>query len=121
MVPCKPCFAGTLGIALVAGAAAAMNCLIEQEDRRHHGAHAGPPAAARRGEFAGDAALSAAIGGIGLSLLNAFVNPLTMWLTLATFVGYAIIYTVILKPRRRRTSSSAAPPAPCRRCWAGRP
>jgi protoheme IX farnesyltransferase len=26
------------------------------------------------------------------------VNPLTMWLTFATFVGYAVIYTVILKP-----------------------
>jgi protoheme IX farnesyltransferase len=27
-----------------------------------------------------------------------WVNPLTMWLTFATFVGYAVIYTVILKP-----------------------
>jgi hypothetical protein len=43
------------------------------------------------------------------------VNPLTMWLTLATFVGYAVIYTVILKPRdaaehrdRRRLGRDAA-------------
>ena len=35
---------------------------------------------------------------IGLSILYVYVNPLTMWLTLATFVGYAIIYTVFLKP-----------------------
>ena len=60
------------------------------------------------------------IGGIGLALLYFGVNALTMWLTLATFVGYAIIYTVVLKPLRRRTSSSAAPRAPCRPCWAGR-
>ena len=38
------------------------------------------------------------VGGFGLWLLHAFVNPLTMWLTLATFIGYAVIYTVILKP-----------------------
>ena len=35
---------------------------------------------------------------IGLSILYFFVNPLTMWLTLATFVGYAVIYTIFLKP-----------------------
>ena len=41
---------------------------------------------------------SGAVGGIGLTLLYVLVNPLTMWLTLATFVGYAVIYTVLLKP-----------------------
>ena len=40
----------------------------------------------------------AVIGGAGLFMLHQWVNPLTMWLTLVTFVGYAIIYTVILKP-----------------------
>ena len=38
------------------------------------------------------------VGGTGLALLYVLVNPLTMWLTLATFVGYAVVYTVILKP-----------------------
>jgi len=38
------------------------------------------------------------LGGAGLWLLAYFVNPLTMWLTLATFIGYAVIYTVLLKP-----------------------
>jgi protoheme IX farnesyltransferase len=32
------------------------------------------------------------------AVLWLWVNPLTMWLTLATFVGYAVIYTVVLKP-----------------------
>ena len=35
---------------------------------------------------------------LGSVLLYVWVNPLTMWLTFATFVGYAVIYTVILKP-----------------------
>jgi protoheme IX farnesyltransferase len=43
-------------------------------------------------------AFAGVVGGAGLALLYALVNPLTMWLTLATFVGYAIVYTVILKP-----------------------
>jgi protoheme IX farnesyltransferase len=38
------------------------------------------------------------VGGSGLWLLHTLVNPLTMWLTLATFVGYAVIYTLLLKP-----------------------
>jgi protoheme IX farnesyltransferase len=39
-----------------------------------------------------------AVGGLGLWVLVHYVNALTMWLTLATFVGYAVVYTVILKP-----------------------
>jgi protoheme IX farnesyltransferase len=38
------------------------------------------------------------VGAAGLAILHVMVNPLTMWLTLATFVGYAIVYTVLLKP-----------------------
>jgi protoheme IX farnesyltransferase len=38
------------------------------------------------------------VGSIGLAILYRLVNPLTMWLTLATFVGYAVVYTVVLKP-----------------------
>jgi protoheme IX farnesyltransferase len=43
-------------------------------------------------------AFSAALCALGSVLLYVWVNPLTMWLTFATFVGYAVIYTVILKP-----------------------
>src|SRR6185312_5364286 len=35
---------------------------------------------------------------LGSAVLYVWINPLTMWLTAATFVGYAVIYTVILKP-----------------------
>ena len=90
--------AASLGIALVAGAAAALNCLIEQQiDARMARTRARPTA---RGEVSTSETLTLAtlIGGAGLWILHAFVNPLTMWLTLATFVGYAVIYTVLLKP-----------------------
>jgi len=58
---------------------------------------------------------SGVMGGSGLWLLDRFINPLTMWLTLATFVGYAIIYTVILKPMTPQNiviggASGAMPP-----------
>jgi len=90
--------AASLGIALVAGAAAAVNCLIEQQiDARMARTRARPTA---RGEVSAPEALSLAtlVGGVGLWILHTFVNPLTMWLTLATFLGYALIYTVLLKP-----------------------
>ena len=90
--------AGTLGIALVAGAAAAVNCLVEQNvdalmlRTRWRPLPSGELSTAQTLAFAG------IVGGLGLALLERFVNPLTMWLTLATFVGYAVVYTVILKP-----------------------
>jgi len=90
--------AASIGIALVAGAAAAINCLLEQQiDARMARTRARPTA---RGEVSASETLTLAtlVGGAGLWLLHALVNPLTMWLTLATFLGYAVIYTVLLKP-----------------------
>jgi len=108
-------FAATLGIALVAGAAAAINCLVEQKiDALMARTRARP---LPRGEIssAQTVAFACAVGGLGLWLLHQFVNPLTMWLTLATFVGYAIIYTVLLKPATPQNiviggASGAMPP-----------
>ena len=98
MVPVQILLAVTLGIASVAGAAAAVNCLVEQKiDAVMQRTRARP---LPRGELSSLQTLVFAgmLGGLGLWLLVHFVNPLTMWLTLATFVGYAIVYTVILKP-----------------------
>jgi protoheme IX farnesyltransferase len=108
-------FAATLGIALVAGAAAAINCLVEQKiDALMARTRARP---LPRGEIssAQTVAFACAVGGVGLWLLHQFVNPLTMWLTLATFVGYAIVYTVLLKPATPQNiviggASGAMPP-----------
>ena len=108
-------FAATLGIALVAGAAAAINCLVEQKiDALMARTRARP---LPRGEItsAQTLAFASAVGGLGLWLLYGFVNPLTMWLTLGTFVGYAIVYTVLLKPATPQNiviggASGAMPP-----------
>ncbi|MGH8850558.1 MAG: heme o synthase [Casimicrobiaceae bacterium] len=106
---------GTLGIALVAGAAAAINCLVEQKiDAVMARTRARP---LPRGELNSVETLVFAciVGTAGLAVLHVMVNPLTMWLTLATFVGYAIIYTVLLKPATPQNiviggASGAMPP-----------
>lgn len=90
--------AASIGIALVAGAAAAVNCLVEaQIDARMARTRARPTALGQI-TTTETLALAALVGGSGLWLLYATVNPLTMWLTLATFLGYAVIYTIVLKP-----------------------
>jgi heme o synthase len=98
MVPLQVLVAGTLGIALTAGAAAAVNCLVEQKidavmaRTRYRPLPRGQVTSLETLAFAG------IVGGAGLVILYHWVNALTMWLTLATFVGYAVIYTVVLKP-----------------------
>jgi protoheme IX farnesyltransferase len=89
---------GTIGIWLLAGAAFAVNCLVEREIDSRMARTARRPMA--RGEITVMQTLvfSGVIGGLGMWVLYALVNPLTMWLTFATFVGYAVIYTMILKP-----------------------
>lgn len=88
----------SVGIWLVAGAAAAFNCLVEKSiDARMRRTSWRPTA---RGELSNTQALvfSAVLCALGSWVLYVWVNPLTMWLTLATFVGYAVIYTLVLKP-----------------------
>ncbi|MEO8848393.1 MAG: heme o synthase [Casimicrobiaceae bacterium] len=108
-------FFATVGIALVAGAAAAINCLVEQKIDAAMLRTRWRPLPA--GQLTPRATLlfASVVGGSGLWVLWSFVNPLTMWLTLATFVGYAIIYTVLLKPATPQNiviggASGAMPP-----------
>jgi protoheme IX farnesyltransferase len=107
--------AATGGIWLVAGAAAAFNCLIEQHIDAKMKRTAWRPTA--RGELSRNQTLlfSGSLCALGSAVLYALVNPLTMWLTFATFVGYAIVYTVILKPMTPQNiviggASGAMPP-----------
>jgi len=108
--------AGTLGIWLLAAAAFAINCLIEQE------IDAKMLRTARRATARGTISniqvllFSGVLGGLGMLVLYNWVNPLTMWLTFATFIGYAVIYTIILKPLTPQNIvigglSGAMPPA----------
>jgi protoheme IX farnesyltransferase len=107
--------AGTVGIAAVAGAAAAINCLVEQRIDAVMARTKGRPLP--KGQVSEREVLQWAVllGGGGMVLLWLWVNPLTMWLTLATFVGYAVIYTVLLKPNTPQNiviggASGAMPP-----------
>ena len=113
--PPVPVFFATLGIALVAGAAAAFNCLIEQRidalmaRTRRRPLPSGTVTSWQTLVFA------LLVGGTGLFLLHRFVNPLTMWLTFGTFVGYAVVYTIFLKPATPQNiviggASGAMPP-----------
>jgi protoheme IX farnesyltransferase len=94
----RPAIAATAGIWLVAAAAAAFNCIVEQRIDAKMARTAWRPTA--KGELTNTQTLvfSALLCGAGSALLYFLVNPLTMWLTFATFVGYAVIYTVVLKP-----------------------
>jgi protoheme IX farnesyltransferase len=87
-----------VGIWLVAGAAAAFNCIVERHIDARMRRTAWRPTA--KGELGNGQTLlfSGALCAAGSFVLYVWVNPLTMWLTFATFVGYAVIYTVVLKP-----------------------
>jgi protoheme IX farnesyltransferase len=88
----------TAGIWLVAAAAAAFNCLVEQRIDAKMARTAWRPTAKGELTTRQTLAFSALLGALGSALLWVFVNPLTMWLTFATFVGYAVVYTLVLKP-----------------------
>jgi len=105
----------TAGIWLVAAAAAAFNCIVEQQIDRRMQRTAWRPTAKGQLTNKQTLAFSAALCASGSAILYLWVNPLTMWLTFATFVGYAVIYTVVLKPATPQNiviggASGAMPP-----------
>ena len=87
-----------LGIWLVSAAAAAFNCIVEKGIDAKMKRTSWRPTA--RGELQDWQTLmfSGVLCLAGSAILYRWVNPLTMWLTFATFVGYAVVYTLILKP-----------------------
>lgn len=97
-VPFDTLVLATIGIALVAGAAAALNCLVEQKMDAVMARTKGRPLPQGKVSVPETLLFLTIVGGLGLFILYQWINELTMWLTLGTFVGYAIIYTVILKP-----------------------
>ena len=88
----------TLGIGLVAGAAAAVNCLVESHIDAKMARTSWRPLPSGTLTVTQVFVFSGVLGGLGLFVLFTWVNALTAWLTLATFVGYAIVYTMLLKP-----------------------
>jgi len=116
MVPTSILIGGVVGIWLLAGAAFAMNCLIEQAVDAKMKRTAWRPSATGEISPFHITIFSIVLGSIGMFVLWNFTNPLTMWLTVATFVGYAVIYTWLLKPATPQNIvigglSGAMPPA----------
>ena len=115
MVPTGLLLSAIVGIWLVAGSAAAVNCLVERKIDSVMSRTRGRPLP--RGELTSFQTLAFAggIGAAGLWILYVLVNPITMWLTFGTFIGYAVIYTVLLKPATPQNiviggASGAMPP-----------
>jgi protoheme IX farnesyltransferase len=116
MVPWPILIGGSIGIWLLAGAAFAVNCLIEQAVDAKMRRTAWRPSATGEITPLQIVIFSCGLGGAGMAVLWFYTNPLTMWLTFATFVGYAVIYTWFLKPATPQNIvigglSGAMPPA----------
>ncbi len=106
---------GNLGIGLLAAAGFTVNCLVERGIDARMARTRGRPSARGAVSDAGALLWAIVLGCAGAWLLLRYANPLTMWLTVATFVGYAIVYTLILKPATPQNiviggASGAMPP-----------
>ena len=111
----RPLVFGTLGIWFVASAAAAFNCLVEQRIDAVMRRTSWRPSATGELRASSIIAFSGALCALGMLLLATQVNTLTMWLTFSTFIGYAVVYTVLLKPATPQNiviggASGAMPP-----------
>jgi protoheme IX farnesyltransferase len=116
MVPWSVLIGASFGILLLASAAFAVNCLIEQKVDAKMKRTAWRASATGEVSTSEIVIMSAVLGALGSVMLWFFANPLTMWLTILTFVGYAIIYTWFLKPATSQNIvigglSGAMPPA----------
>ena len=98
MVPLHILISATIGIAMASGAAAAFNHLVEQKIDAKMARTRGRPLPTGQINSKQTFIFATVVALIGLSILYFLVNPLTMWLTFATFIGYAVIYTIFLKP-----------------------
>ena len=97
MVPLDILLLGNLGIALCAGGAAAVNHLVDRQIDMKMARTFNRPVA--KGRVApGNALIFALLLGVsGMVILLVYINALTAWLTLASLLGYAVIYTLFLK------------------------
>ncbi len=88
---------GTLGISLVASAAAAINQLADRHIDAVMSRTRMRPLPTGHLEVRHVLVFSAAIGGAGMAILIGMVNLLTAVLTFVSLVGYAVVYTLYLK------------------------
>jgi len=115
LVPLDAFLLGTLGIGLSAASAAAINQVVDQKVDARMARTRGRPLPTGHLQRGGALAFAFGLGVVGLGILAWAVNPLTAWLTFATLIGYAVIYTVFLKRATPQNiviggASGAAPP-----------
>ncbi len=115
-VPWKTLLGGSLGIWLTASAAFTINCLLEKKRDARMRRTAARPSASGQISSVQMLVFASILGSLGVILLYSTTNLLTVWLTLATFLGYALIYTVLLKPATPQNiviggAAGAMPPA----------
>lgn len=115
MVPWEILVFGSIGIALVAGSAAAINHLVDRHIDAVMARTRGRPLPT--GQLEGWQVLTFAglIGLLGMVLLLVFTNPLCAWLTFGSLIGYAVVYTMFLKRATPQNiviggAAGAAPP-----------
>ncbi len=97
MVPVHILFWGNLGIALCAASAATINHLVDRSIDQKMQRTLNRPVAKGRVEPCNALLFAFCIGALGMAVLLIFINALTAWLTLASLVGYALVYTLFLK------------------------
>jgi protoheme IX farnesyltransferase len=115
MVPLDVLLLGSLGIMLMAASAAAVNQLLDRHVDARMARTCGRPLVTGTLTVAESLGFAAAIGTIGFAVLVLWINALTAWLTLATLIGYAGVYTLYLKRATPQNiviggAAGAAPP-----------
>lgn len=96
-VPWEPLVLGNLGIALCAGAAAAINHVVDERIDQKMSRTTNRPVAQGRVTQAEAVIFAFVLASVGALLLALTINVLTAVLTVASLVGYAFIYTMFLK------------------------
>ncbi len=97
MVPVDVLILGNLGIALCAGAAAVVNHVVDRRIDTIMARTFNRPVAKGRVEPVQAMVFAAVLGVVGMAVLLIYINALTAWLTMASLLGYAVIYTLFLK------------------------
>jgi len=115
MVPLQPLIAGTAGIWLAAASAAAINHLIDQRIDKVMARTSQRPLATGTLKPMQVFVFAVVLGALSMTILIAFVNPLTAALTFASLIGYAVVYTAYLKRATPQNiviggAAGAAPP-----------
>ena len=97
MVPLDVLILGNLGIAFCAGAAAVVNHVVDRQIDTKMARTVNRPVAKGRVQPTQAMFFAAVLGVLGMAILLVYINALTAWLTLASLVGYAVVYTLYLK------------------------